>query len=269
MTVLQSSNPVLTDDHFRSAYGHMMGSETATVNGVIHKTFVLVGLAVGAGALGYSVGQTIPAAAWISSLVALVVTMGVYFGLRSKPERAKILGPIYALAEGFFLGALTAVFESMLAASKIAVPGGLALQAFIVTASVMGAMLLLYRAGIIKPTARFQSVLSTVTLGITITYLISFALSFFGISMPLIGLSGAMAGGQAAWIGLGLNVVILGVASLWLVIDFGLVEDTVRSGAPKDMEWYCGFALTVSLAWVYYEALKVCFRLALLLSNRD
>ncbi|MCH8145190.1 MAG: Bax inhibitor-1/YccA family protein [Gemmatimonadetes bacterium] len=31
-------------------------------------------------------------------------------------------------------------------------------------------------------------------------------------------------------------------------------EDIRRAGAPKRMEWYCGFVLLVSLAWIYYEA---------------
>ena len=35
------------------------------------------------------------------------------------------------------------------------------------------------------------------------------------------------------------------------------------------MEWYCGFALLVSLAWIYYESVKLAFRLALLVGNRD
>ena len=35
------------------------------------------------------------------------------------------------------------------------------------------------------------------------------------------------------------------------------------------IEWYCGFALLVTLAWIYYEAVKLAFRLAILLGNRD
>jgi len=35
------------------------------------------------------------------------------------------------------------------------------------------------------------------------------------------------------------------------------------------MEWYCGFALLVTLAWIYYEAVKLVVRLAVLFGNRD
>ena len=86
--------------------------------------------------------------------------------------------------------------------------------------------------------------------------------------MPFLSLGSALRGGREALIGLGLNAAILGLASLWLIIDFGKVEEIVRRGSPKDMEWYGAFALLVTLAWVYYEAVKLCFRVAILLGNR-
>ena len=85
-----------------------------------------------------------------------------------------------------------------------------------------------------------------------------------GAMMPL-----AFQGGTAGWIGVGFNVLILGLASMWLIIDFKLVEDQVNAGAPKYAEWYCGFALLVTLAWIYFEAVKLVFRLAILLNGRD
>ena len=54
-------------------------------------------------------------------------------------------------------------------------------------------------------------------------------------------------GGSSALIGIGINVLILGVASLWLIIDFGMIEKQVQFGAPKQMEWFCAFILMVTL----------------------
>ena len=65
-----------------------------------------------------------------------------------------------------------------------------------------------------------------------------------------------------------LNVLILGVASMWLIIDFGMIETRVAQGGPKSEEWFLAFALIVSLAWVYFEAVKLVFRLVILF-NRD
>ena len=38
---------------------------------------------------------------------------------------------------------------------------------------------------------------------------------------------------------------------------------------PKAMEWVAAFGLIVSLAWVYYEAVKLVFRLAMMFGRRD
>ena len=140
---------------------------------------------------------------------------------------------------------------------------------FVITISILVAMLALYSFRILRPTETFVSVIKVATAGIMITYVLSFALSFFGVALPFVSLGSAFAGGTAALIGLGINVFILGVASMWLIIDFKLVEERVAEGGPKYMEWYCGFALLVTLAWIYLEAVKLVIRLAVLFGGRD
>jgi len=66
-------------------------------------------------------------------------------------------------------------------------------------------------------------------------------------------------GGQTAWIGIGLNLLILGVASMWLIIDVGMIEKQVQAAAPKQMEVFCAFILIITLVWIYLEAVKLCF----------
>jgi uncharacterized YccA/Bax inhibitor family protein len=222
-----------------------------------------------AGTGGYTVSGVFPNAVWISCIVSCIVAIGIFMKLAASPHQAVIYGPIYAVVQGFFLGALTGALDAVLANLGYAAAGGLALQAFIITISVMLAMLGLYYARILQPTKMFTAVVTTLTVGIMITYLISFIASFFGAALPFISLGSALQGGTAAWIGLGLNVAILGVAAMWLIIDFGLIEEKVNEGAPRSMEWYCAFALIVTLAWIYFEAVKLAFRLTLLFGSRD
>ena len=54
-------------------------------------------------------------------------------------------------------------------------------------------------------------------------------------------------------------------ANCSLTLDFGLIEAGVRAGAPKELEWYLGFGLMVTLIWLYISILKL---LALLSRNR-
>jgi uncharacterized YccA/Bax inhibitor family protein len=275
MLNFQSSNPALNGDTFNEVYGRRSfqaaaeRADTASVQGIVNKTAILIAIAAIAGAVGYwAVGQN-ASVLLISNIAALVLTLGLFFKISRTPMAAVYLAPVYGAVEGFFLGALTRGLESVLVAQNIALPAGLALQAFVVTIGVTVAMLALYSLRILRPTQMFTSVLKVATAGIMICYALSWVLWLFGVQLPFISLSSAFQGGWPAMIGLGLNVLILGVASLWLIVDFQKIEQLVASGAPRKLEWYGGFALLVTLAWIYYEAVKLVFRLALLFGSRD
>jgi uncharacterized YccA/Bax inhibitor family protein len=166
------------------------------------------------------------------------------------------------------LGVTALLLDSVLASKGISALGGLGLQAFVITLAITVAMLVVYRAGLIKPGKTFVAVLTTHTIGIALTYLAQFVLGFFGISIPGIGLESAMQGGQGAWIGLAVNGVILVVASLWLIVDFQQIEDAVSARVGKEYEWYFAYGLMVTLVWVYMEALKLAFRAAMAANDR-
>jgi uncharacterized YccA/Bax inhibitor family protein len=270
---LQSSNPVLAADDLGNVFrsGAMDRSErtTATVQGVVNKTTLLALIATAAGCGGWAMVSAFPSTLWIASIASLVVTLVIFFALRGNPARAMVLGPIYAAVQGFLLGGISMVFQSILVSQGIAVPGGIALQAFVITIAMLLSMLTLYSLGILRGGATFTRVLSVATLGIMLTYLVSFVMSLFGASMPFLSIGSAMEGGNAALIGLGINLLVLVVAALWFVVDFRQIEEMVAAGAPKQMEWYGAFGLIVTLAWVYLEALKLAFRLAMLFGRRD
>ena len=271
----KSSNPVLThsDDAFREAYGHMdaTGANQTTLGGVVNRTFLLVLLTVCAGAGGYALLGVIGASAiWIGSISAFITVLAVGFLLTRKAHLAPYLAPVYAIVEGVFLGALTALADQILASRGLTVAGGVGLQAFIVTMSAVISMLVLYKLGV-RPTRMFMAVIGVATAAIMLAYLVSFIMMIvLGQPLPLISFASAVADkGVMGFLGLGINIFILIVASLWLIIDFKMVEDAVEAGEPKYMEWYLGFALLVTLAWIYYEAVKLVVRLAVLFGGRD
>ena len=271
----RTSNPILNNnDTFGQVYGKDMFATKAnvmTIEGVIHKTAILVGIATAAGALGYSIVATNTSILLISSLAAFVLSLGGFFILRGKPQASPIIAPLYAIAEGLFLGALTGLIESMLAQRGLTVVGGVALQAFIITIATTISMLALYRAGIVRANNTVKAIVCVGGGAIFLVYLISLPLALlFGISLPLVSFASAFNDtGAMGLLGLGINLVILGIASLTLVMDFAMVEEKAQQSQPKYMEWYCGFALLVTLAWIYYEAVKLVVRLAVLFGNRD
>ena len=271
----QSSNPVLTNnDAFSQFYGKDMfaaKADVTTLGGVINKTALLVGVAIAAGCVAYPFALKLPMGGlFIANLVACFICIGLVMKVTRSPSAASIIGPIYAIIEGALLGLFTALADAMLDSRGIKVAGGVGVQAFIVTAACMISMLLLYKTGIVKPTRTLQAVLSVATGGIILAYFVSFILSLFWQPLPLISFASAVeAQGAMGLIGLGVNILILGIASLWLVIDFGAIDHNIKSGAPKSMEWYCAFGLLVSLAWIYLEAVKLVVRVAALFNSRN
>jgi uncharacterized YccA/Bax inhibitor family protein len=92
------------------------------------------------------------------------------------------------------------------------------------------------------------------TFGIVIVYLVSMVLQlFFHTEIPLINGSGPL--------GIAFSLVVVGIAALNLVLDFDFIENGVAAGAPKWMEWYAAFALTVTLVWLYIEILRLLSKL--------
>lgn len=265
---LVSTNPILADSALQSAAAQGAGTGTCSVTGVINKTTGLVLLAVISGAVSIPVTKAYPASLMVAFIVSMVVSIAAIFLVRSSPRVAAAIAALYSVAQGYVLGALGMLLQGILDAQGIAVPGGIALQAFLIVIALMLAMLTLFRFGILKGGALFQSVLSVATLGIFFVFLIAMILGLFGVDMSWFTLSSSQSGGSGAMIGLGINLLVLGVAALWMIVDFRQVQDAVAAGAPASMEWYLAFGLVVTLAWVYLEALKLVFRIAQMFGSR-
>ncbi len=86
-----------------------------------------------------------------------------------------------------------------------------------------------------------------------ILYLISWVGSFVGFTVPFLHESGT--------IGIGITVVIIGIASLNLLLDFDNFEKGEQAQAPKYMEWYFGMGLLFTLVWLYVEFLRLLSKL--------
>ena len=92
------------------------------------------------------------------------------------------------------------------------------------------------------------------TIGIFFVYIISFIGQFIGFTVPYLHESGP--------IGIGISLVIVGVAALNLVLDFDFIESGSESGRlPGYMEWYGAFGLLITLVWLYIEILRLLAKL--------
>ena len=242
-----TNNPVLNSDTFLSAGA---SANPMTLQGVVNKTFLLLAMVV-VPAL-YTFGQVTanPAAAmgWMIGgiIVGAIAALVTVF----KTTWAPVTAPLYAVAEGLALGAISGMYNLQF--------HGIVIQAVMLTVGVLGLMLGLYTTRIIQPTEKFMIGVVAATGAIALTYLVSIVLSFFHISIPFIHSNGLF--------GIGFSVVVVIVAAMNLIIDFGFIESGIRARAPKYMEWYGGFSLLVTLVWLYLEILRLLSKLA---SRRD
>jgi uncharacterized YccA/Bax inhibitor family protein len=114
-------------------------------------------------------------------------------------------------------------------------------------------LLLAYRSGLIPVTQNFRLGVIAATGAIMLFYVLQFVLGFFGVHFTSINGSGP--------IGIGISLIIVGIAALNLVLDFDFIEQGARMGAPKYMEWYGAFGLMVTLVWLYLEILRLLTKL--------
>lgn len=259
------ANPVLSDKRFNATAAELepgwaaprpgtttdgsppappTGVATMSANGTFAKTFFLWLLIVAGGAFGWSrvdvdpVGTvSVPGWIWIALLVAFGLAMACIFA----PRTAPITAPLYAIAEGVFLGAISKIYEVQW--------NGIVLQAVLATIAVFVICLALYVSGAVKVTNKFIFVVIAATAGIFLLYLSSFLLSLFGVDLTFWN--------EPSALGIGISVVICFVAALNLFVDFEMIRRMVVAGAPKGMEWYGALGITITIVWLYLELLRL------------
>jgi len=239
MALIKTSNPALSGDAFR--VGGAVFDDNMTISGTVNKTGILLICVVATAAWSWNLFTRSPQTALpllaVSGIGGFIVALLTIF----KKAWSPVTAPIYALLEGLVLGSASAMLE-------VRFPG-IAMQAVGLTFGTLVALLLAYRSGLIRATEKFKTGIVAATGGIAVFYLIQFVLGFFGIHFTTINGSGM--------IGIGFSAVVVIVAALNLVLDFDLIESGARAGAPKYMEWYGGFALMVTLIWLYFEILRL------------
>lgn len=236
---MDSSNPILKRNlsYFRS-------DETVqamTLEGVVNKTGVLILLFVVAGIFSW----THPALQGPLILIGLVGGLIACLVGTFKPSTTPVTAPLYAALEGLCLGALSQMTE-------VQYPG-IVVNAVMLTLGVLGLMLALYTTRIIRVTSGMVKAVFAATAAVCLVYLVDLGLNLFGIRMAYIHESGP--------IGIGISLVIVGIAAFNLMIDFKIIEDRIIARNPRYMEWYCGMALLVTLVWLYLEILRLLSKL--------
>ncbi len=245
-----SSNPVFKNELFKT---RTVDGQVMTVNGTINKTIILLILALVTAAwtwmrfssatlvsentaAGVAAGIAAVQPYMIGGLIAgLILALVAFF----KPRTAPFTAPLYAIAEGFALGGISAIFE-------VRYPG-IVIQAVGLTFATMAVMLFLYRSRLIRVTNKLRTGIMAATGGILLIYLADMVMGFFGGSIGLISS--------------GFSLLVVGIAAFNLLLDFDFIERASANGASQKMEWLGALALMVTLVWLYMELLRLLSKL--------
>ncbi|MCB0519634.1 MAG: Bax inhibitor-1/YccA family protein [Lewinellaceae bacterium] len=244
-----SNNPFMKEEAYRKSSNEILDAglidkgERMTVQGAINKSFILFGIMMLTTLVSFAYPS--PLFMWGGAIGGLVVVLIASF----KTHLSATLAPIYALLEGLCVGSVTAIYAAGFG-------GGIIFHAVTLTFALLFAMLFIYKTGIIKVTNKFRTGVVMATGAVLLVYLLSFVLGFFGISVPYLH--------QGGMIGIGISLVIIGVATLNLLLDFDNFEKGEQYGAPAYMEWFSAMGLLITLVWLYFEILRL-----LSILNRD
>jgi len=254
--MFRSSNPFLKSSQFGS---QGFQEDRMSMGGVINNTAMLLTVVIFFAGLSWIVSwneiKAMQAGGNPGGMMFILMLVGIIGGLVSamilwfkRPENPKTLMFIYAGFEGLVVGTFSAMAEMF-------VPGA-AIQAMGLTMGIFAMMLFLYKKEIIPYSKGLHMGIAAATGAIVLIYMISFILYLIpGLpQIPFIHSSGL--------IGIGFSLVVIVIASLSFIIDFNFIEEGIRNGSPKKMEWWGAFGLLVTLIWLYIEILRLLIKLS-------
>jgi uncharacterized YccA/Bax inhibitor family protein len=237
---LKSGNPALSAKTFD---GLGESTDPMTLSGTINKTAILFALLlIGAGWVWnlYFASHAI-ADVMIYLCAGAIGGFGIALVTIFNKQISPYTSPVYALLEGFAIGAISALYEAK--------HPGIALQAVGLTMGTLACMLAAYRFQIIEVTENFKTGLLGATGGIAILYLVDMVLVLLGHPISFIHEGGVY--------GILFSLFVVAIAALNLVMDFDFIAKGVAQRSPKYMEWYSAFGLIVTLVWLYLEILRL------------
>ena len=252
MSLFKSGNPTLSENKFRDTVldDVLTNEHTMTVKGTLNKFGFLFLMVLGTSFYSwkeFAEGGNVTPLIWTGAIGGLILAIVLVF----KKEWSPYLAPAYALLEGLFIGAISAMYNAAFAEKA----PNIVINAVGLTFGVAIAMYLLFSFRIIKATEKFKSIVISATIGIALFYVLVWVLRMFGYdNMPFLH--------EGSTIGILFSLFVVAIASLNLILDFDMIEKGSELGAPKYMEWYGAFGLLVTIVWLYLEILRLLSKIS-------
>ena len=226
------TNPVLARN------STALRGQGATVRGIALITLLYLGFVVSAAMMAWQHPELFAPRIIVLTFAGLGVGMLASY----RPQWVNVLGPVYAILEGFLIGVYSMLLETRYP--------GIVMEAATCTFGIAFACAVLYGSGLVKVTDKFMKIVFTLTAGIATIYLIDLVAWFvFDTNVPLLH--------ENSKAGIIVSFIIICIATMRLFADYEMVTRAVEMGVDAKYEPYYAFALTVTLIWLYLEILRL------------
>ncbi|WP_406038115.1 Bax inhibitor-1/YccA family protein [Succinimonas sp.] len=238
------SNPVSSALSRNSEVSMGASGQLMTLEGTAKKAVMLIALCLITGFVMFFEGQEMVEGA-LTGIIAFSAITGIVLGLVGTfmPKTARFVAPIYSIAEGIFLGCITALFDT-----KYPGVGFSALSATVITAL---AMFIAFSTGLISATPFFKKFLMMAGIAIALTYIVNLVMILLsGTGIVLLQTE------NHSVLSYVIQALFCVVASLFLIWDFDNIANS-HGRVGKEYEMAFAMGLLMTLVWMYLEFLKL------------
>jgi len=264
--MFSTGNPALREETFQAPqrWADLDAAErklnVMSLQGTINKTAMLLGVCALFAVITWNYAPQLGVPIFLlmlgSAVIALVAALVIMFN----PKAVSVMAFPYAIVEGVFVGAASLMYASWVGSmegtetsgtmSALAGAGSsIVLQAGVLTFAITAAMLIAYSTRLIRMSATAVKGIAIATGGAILFVGVWWIMSFF--------MSGVGGPFEITPLGIGIAAIMVVLASVNLLADFWVIEEGVKTQQPKWMEWYGGFALLVTIVWLYVSLLRL------------
>ena len=236
----RSTNPVYSKINKMDGYEGVT-YEQATYTGIAFKTLyymlmVVVGAFIGIMLLQNRIDILLPVLG-VSGIATFIAAMVAFVS----PAATKIAGTIYCLLEGVIVGIVSLLFEAMLP--------GVVVTSLLGTVTVVVVAAALFLTGIVKVNSKFMRFLMIYVVSVLFTMLGSLILSLI--------FPGLFAFAANPTVSIVVSLIMIFLATLYIMFDLENIRQVVEGGQPKQLEWFASFGLAFTVIWLYMEVLPL------------
>ena len=263
--MMQSNNTMLTSNTARQEVGGFSGDEGMTINGTVAKTGVLTGITTATAAAAYTFMPDTAFAYFGITIGGMLLALVGMLACGFKPSLSPFTALPVSLGLGGFAGGSSLAITSFLGEPKEGAmfesPEAAIFSALLLTMCITGGLLGAYATGLIRPNRMFRNIVTVGIAGLILFAITGMVMSLFGNS----SIASLFSAGNSSVPAIGLSLVITGLYSAILLMDFQMVHQMAQARAPKYMEWYGSQAILYSMVYLYVQLLKLIVQLM----NRD